>query len=673
MSEPILRLNTEQREQLISQALSYARQGIPVVPCKIVQLGNGKLSKYPPIAGGFCVENLTTDEDKIKKLFSTQNIIAIGTLPSVCGFNVIDIDVKEDGRGAGELLSELRERFDTPDTLLAQTISNGWHLFYKNPEPVIGGVRFFGKDLPIDLLPHNGKSGMILPDFINYFFVDNDEAYTNMSGAMTILPESIRRMGSENKSQIIRPEHDRYRGDIPLCEEMREAIIEAFKYLDFSNRDLWVNSGHAIKTLDSDEAKVLWLDWSSQYSGFDLRYAEEKWKTFRPSKIEIASLFHISKMHAEEIGESFKVKDIDKTIKEQKISEPEYKFLFNYKTFSDVFAPRPQREWLIEDLIIDKSVTVLCADGGSGKTFSVLDIAICVLTGENWCGRKVEKGAVLIIDEESGNDGLCDRLSRNIIGRGGNKDSDLPLHYISIEGVDFSDSSHIADIEYYIHKNKIKLVIVDALMDVSIGADENSVKDMNPIFTRMKHIIERDNTNFIVLHHTEKAGKNYRGSTALKGACDLMLLAEKTGDIVKYTSLKFRNGAPVNFKAKMLFSDVDFKMELYEGNDLVREFKDIDIKILKYLYIEKGQDGFKAESSEIKKYIKNLGGMLPSESKNFSQSVNNHLISLESKGLIKGEKSGDYSTAPIIYTIIGDFYDIKRIIEKGHNIKEEPE
>ncbi|GIV16018.1 MAG: hypothetical protein KatS3mg022_3417 [Armatimonadota bacterium] len=61
--------------------------------------------------------------------------------------------------------------------------------------------------------------------------------------------------------------------------------------------------------------------------------------------------------------------------------------------------PAPQ-EWLVKDLIPARFITNLFADSGQGKSFLILHLALCCLTGEPFCGKRVKAGKVLYLDWE---------------------------------------------------------------------------------------------------------------------------------------------------------------------------------------------------------------------------------------------------------------------------------
>jgi hypothetical protein len=69
---------------------------------------------------------------------------------------------------------------------------------------------------------------------------------------------------------------------------------------------------------------------------------------------------------------------------------------------------------------------------------------------------------------------------------------------------------------------------------------------------------EETQAAIIVIHHTNKSN-GYRGSTAIKGAVDLMLQVEhdKSTDILKFETVKARDTEPLNFAARAQFLTMD--------------------------------------------------------------------------------------------------------------------
>ena len=83
------------------------------------------------------------------------------------------------------------------------------------------------------------------------------------------------------------------------------------------------------------------------------------------------------------------------------------------------------------------------------------------------------------------------------------------------------------------------------------GGDENSVKDTQPVFMQLRKIAEDTGAAIIVIHHVNKMG-GYRGSTAIPGAIDNMVLitSDEDSNLITFKSLKVRDGVPFEFSAK---------------------------------------------------------------------------------------------------------------------------
>jgi hypothetical protein len=73
-----------------------------------------------------------------------------------------------------------------------------------------------------------------------------------------------------------------------------------------------------------------------------------------------------------------------------------------------------------------------------------------------------------------------------------------------------------------------KLIILDTLARCMVGADENSSRDMGLVIAAIEQIQRATNATILLVHHTTKNGSMERGSSALRGACDVMI--ELTND-----------------------------------------------------------------------------------------------------------------------------------------------
>nr|RDS97435.1 hypothetical protein DWF04_02800 [Cereibacter sphaeroides f. sp. denitrificans] len=72
--------------------------------------------------------------------------------------------------------------------------------------------------------------------------------------------------------------------------------------------------------------------------------------------------------------------------------------------------PVPSREWLVEDLIPARTVTLLSGDGGTGKSLLALQLVVAAALGRPWLGRTVSSGRAVFASAEDDEAELHRRL-----------------------------------------------------------------------------------------------------------------------------------------------------------------------------------------------------------------------------------------------------------------------
>lgn len=215
-------------------------------------------------------------------------------------------------------------------------------------------------------------------------------------------------------------------------------------------------------------------------------------------------------------------------------------------TAADALAPQPPIDWIISDLFSAGSVSLLVGDPGSAKTYSLLDAAVCVAQGHPWLTYATASVPVLMVDEESGPRRLARRLGDVL--RGHNAATTTPVFYLTLERFNLQAASEIQRLTDAIEETKARFIILDALVDLMPGADENSAGDTHPIFMALRAIAEDADAALVVIHHNSKAGQ-YRGSSAIHGAVDLLLSIKKQGDALTFEVVKGRDVEPFSFGA----------------------------------------------------------------------------------------------------------------------------
>lgn len=201
---------------------------------------------------------------------------------------------------------------------------------------------------------------------------------------------------------------------------------------------------------------------------------------------------------------------------------------------------RPPLRPLVPGLIDLDTLAMLYAPPATYKTFLALWIAACVALGHTWAGRPVERGPVLYIAAE-GVAGIQKRVAAlSWLLNGGKPIPDL---YIYPAPVNLTSDADVAELVALVRERGFRLVVLDTLVKVAGGAEEND----NTAMTRVTNAAESvkragdGETSVLLAHHSGKSG-DYRGASALEGNVDTMLKLEGDGSMLILTAVKQKDG-----------------------------------------------------------------------------------------------------------------------------------
>jgi archaellum biogenesis ATPase FlaH len=230
----------------------------------------------------------------------------------------------------------------------------------------------------------------------------------------------------------------------------------------------------------------------------------------------------------------------------------------------EIMSYQCETKYIVDPAIPVQTLSVFYGAPGDGKSLSTGDLGTCVARGKAWMGMKTTKTNVLFIDEENGKTRYVRRMRAGFNYHGDLWDLSIAAH-IS-QGFDFTKDDDIRALEKSINSGNYGLVIIDSLSAVCAGGDENSANDMQTIFNNLRRVVEATGAAIILIHHTNKVGSTYRGSTVIKSAPDQLFAVSKGNDIVTITSEKVRDGEPFTFSGRMVFGidnkgDSTFHME----------------------------------------------------------------------------------------------------------------
>jgi hypothetical protein len=185
-------------------------------------------------------------------------------------------------------------------------------------------------------------------------------------------------------------------------------------------------------------------------------------------------------------------------------------------------------QWQIADMWPVGSFVVIYGEPASGKSFLTLDFALSILNGVAWLDKDCSVGTALYIATE-GQGGLGKRLRAWEVGHPERSSSQL---LVIITSPQFVNSDDTADLVAAIEAlpEQPSLIVIDTMARTMGGGDENSAKDVGQFVAAVDKLRRAFNATVLVVHHSGKDGKTERGSSALRGAADVILKVEREGN-----------------------------------------------------------------------------------------------------------------------------------------------
>lgn len=233
--------------------------------------------------------------------------------------------------------------------------------------------------------------------------------------------------------------------------------------------------------------------------------------------------------------------------------------------------PTLRHEFLIADFLDRQGVAMMPGASGSGKTFLVLEIALCISTAMPFWGMEVKPGLVLYQAGE-GKQGVTKRLDAWLKDRGVSPDASIPFQMLTKRVnlfIDDKDTDTIiaegkAWAEFY--GQPVRLVVIDTFNKAITGANEISGQDMGKVISRMERIsVELDCCVLSPIHKSKEGGM--RGHTSLKGDAANVIevnelnIRDHNGRIIRTIVLDKNKdgekGKPLRFVLRQVVLDID--------------------------------------------------------------------------------------------------------------------
>ena len=199
----------------------------------------------------------------------------------------------------------------------------------------------------------------------------------------------------------------------------------------------------------------------------------------------------------------------------------------------------PPIEFIVNDLV-PIGLGVLAAPSKTGKSFMVLDMAVCIVKGSLFLGYSTNKGEVLYLALEDSKVRVKDRLGK-ILGK---REYPAGLH-IATDARRLMGGELTEQIDIHMRKHdKTKLIIIDTFQKIRPPrkAGKDPYEADYEVLGELQEICKKRKVGILLVHHTKKKGGKdcdpfelILGSTAIAGASDYMIVLDQKQDNDHFT------------------------------------------------------------------------------------------------------------------------------------------
>jgi hypothetical protein len=289
------------------------------------------------------------------------------------------------------------------------------------------------------------------------------------------------------------------------------------------------------KNIPDEHAWNLFCKWGNKYrliealEKFDeqqlIRYNTEVEELFKgvdesDGFFNLSVLLRIGQKYEQEIG-------LAEQAKLRKVLKP--------LSFSEFMNIQDTKEYYIKNMFAKGTINMIFSPPAQMKSFISYYIALCLATGTNMLNQKTKKVNVCYFDWENPFSDVQNRVKGICNGMNLNCEDIDSLFFFpkqpTLLKTDKFDAWVYSDLRdqliKFIKDNEIKVIFFDTFRRLG-NFDENDSMAINTIKSELfDYLIKETNVCIIFLHHTSKAGDNYRGSVDIEGILDTAFKVEK--------------------------------------------------------------------------------------------------------------------------------------------------
>ena len=244
---------------------------------------------------------------------------------------------------------------------------------------------------------------------------------------------------------------------------------------------------------------------------------------------------------------------------------------YSYHSASELAQPPKSSSYLIKNWILPGKTHLVYGASGCGKTFAVLDMCFSIACPdiEEWCENRVKHGSVVYFAGE-GQEGIRKRFKGWLDAHGVQPENvqfgmfDEVFHLNDSKNPRYSIENTIAEVKK--HTPNPSVIVIDTLNRFLEG-NENDAQDIAAFNSACTRLIREFGCAVVIISHVGKALEKQdkvRGSSAIEGAMDVIIMAESFSDkFMTLTQKKNKDAA----KAKRISLALDEVTLPPEWND----------------------------------------------------------------------------------------------------------
>lgn len=273
----------------------------------------------------------------------------------------------------------------------------------------------------------------------------------------------------------------------------------------------------------------------------------------------------------------------------------------------------PPVRYLIENLIREKSINIIYGNGGMGKTYILLDLALSIASGkEEWMGNKIlEAVPVLYINAEMEEQDFSIRVKEVFLGESISPKTNFK--FINSSEFVFENPQTEIELKKLIDEHKVKLLVLDALSDI-LGGRNNGADEVQPFFRFLKRIRAETGVTILIVHHNNRTG-TYLGSVDIRNQCDYFVELQGQETTFVWKSDKSRFAGNIVFSGSKNWEDGVFYLTEAKGikgklgkrlENILNTIPELEILTVESILELLEKSGYKISQSTLYRELKKL-------------------------------------------------------------------